>query len=446
MVIVPSVLFLISLGVMVFLSRIIVADRTHVETEEILRANERLRTEISERGKAEEALLKRQQALELIYAIETTCSKSPFDADGRIAVAIGTILGLDYAAVGRIKNGIFKAHSWTRNKGLLHNRRTRIEAHPCGVAYREKRTCQFSGDLGARFPGELSFAGEKYGSYLGVPILSTGGTVLGVICAMSFAGKTYSDYEFHLIEIFARYIAHEIDHEAMREELRVAHEMNLLGSITAGVAHEVRNPLNGILAISEALFAGLGDKEEYLPYLGHIKNQVDRLSALMKDLLDLGKPLSSSTFVPVSIDGTIAEAIDSFRQSSRHKNRTVAIETVPSCVPCRVMADAAKLHQVIFNLIENACDHSTDDGRIVLEVVKPETSHVTVRIIDNGSGIAVDHLPRVFEPFFTTRKGGTGLGLSIVRHIVALHGGTITLSNNTPLPGLTAAVRLPSLD
>ena len=205
-----------------------------------------------------------------------------------------------------------------------------------------------------------------------------------------------------------------------------------------------RNPLNGILAISEALFKSIGDNEEYLPYLEHIRSQVHRLSALMKGLLDLGKPLSPDEFFDQPIKDIIGSVMDSFRHSSRHKQREIEVVCTQSCTQ-RVRVDSVKIQQVFFNLLENACDHSPETSKISVEITGPDEGYSVIKVSDQGVGISPELLSRVFEPFFTTRKGGTGLGLSIVKHIVEMHGGGISLSNNAAGPGATAEVRLPIL-
>ena len=417
----------------------VVLDRT----AELQGANELLRLEISERVKAQEAVSKRQQVLESIYAIETTFSDTPESTYDQVALTISNIIGVPYTAVGQIEKGKFKALSQLTDNSFAHNKKVPLTGHPCGIVYREKRVCQHSGLLRSLFPGQIGALEAGYRSYVGVPIISKMGAVLGMICAMDVKERRYDDYELHLIEIFARYIGHEIDRELMEEQLRVSHEINLLGSLVSGVAHEVRNPLNGILAISEALFESIGDNPEYLPYLEHIKNQVNRLSGLMRDLLELGKPLSESEFRPEPL-GEIARAVvDTFKMSSRHRHRDIQTVIPPDAAALQIRADSVKIQQVFINLLENACDHSPESAPVVFEIGSPEDSQSVLRVIDGGRGIAPELLERVFEPFFTTRKGGTGLGLSIVKHIVEMHGGVVALYNNVLPPGLTAEVRIP---
>jgi signal transduction histidine kinase len=159
--------------------------------------------------------------------------------------------------------------------------------------------------------------------------------------------------------------------------------------------------------------------------------------------LALGKPLSPEEFHAQPIEGIVRSVMDSFKHSSRHKNREIEVVAPRPGSSLFVKVDSVKIQQVFFNLLENACDHSAESCAITLEIRGPENGYNVVRVIDQGSGVPPDLLSRVYEPFFTTRKGGTGLGLSIVSHIVEMHGGVVALTNNTPLPGLTVEVRLP---
>jgi signal transduction histidine kinase len=412
-------------------------------TAELRGTNELLRLEIAERNKAEAALLKRQQVLEAIYAIETTFSESLQTAYDQIALTIAQIINVPYAAVGQVEKGRFKYLSQLTNGVLTHEKDVPVAGHPCGIVYRERKICQYTGDIRAMFPEQTGILTESYSSYVSIPILSRNGSVLGMICVLAKEDRIFEDSDIHLMEIFARYMGHEIEHEFMEDQLRSAHEISILGRLASGVAHEVRNPLNGILAISEALFQSIGDNKEYLPYLEHIRNQVHRLSALMKDLLDLGKPLMQSEFMPQPLEELIKSVLDTFHHSSAHKARIINFVPAASGSACLVMANSTKLQQVFFNLLENACDHSPENEPVTVEISRAEESFITVRVIDRGKGISPELSDRVFEPFFTTRKGGTGLGLSIVKHIVEMHLGAISLSNNNPPPGLTVEVRLP---
>jgi PAS domain S-box-containing protein len=233
------------------------------------------------------------------------------------------------------------------------------------------------------------------------------------------------------------------ERKQLEERLRRAEQMKLLGQLTSGVAHEVRNPLNAIMAVTEALFQEIGDNPEYGPYMVHIRSQVERLSVLMTDLLELGKPMDNSRLSRISIASILTNVL-SIWEHSPLKDKCIIHRLQPSSArQWYVMADLYKIQQVFYNLLENACQHSPQGGEIHFFISSPRGNCITVRIVDQGPGIPCQNTERVFEPFFTTRKGGIGLGLSIVKHVLALHHGEITLKNNEPPPGLTAEIWLP---
>jgi len=237
---------------------------------------------------------------------------------------------------------------------------------------------------------------------------------------------------------------HDItERKRIESRLKESQRMEVIGRLASGVAHEVRNPLNAILAISEALVQEIGDNPEYKTYLDHIRTQVDRLSSLMKDLLDLGKPLQKEAFIRNSIREICVGAIELWRQSSTSGQRSVRLleDNLPGNP--EVLGDSAKLKQVIFNLLENAAQHSADDREITVSITRSNEKSVSILVRDEGPGIPSGIMKEVFKPFFTTRSRGSGLGLSIVHNIIELHGGAISLKNNDPPPGLTVEVTLP---
>jgi two-component system NtrC family sensor kinase len=109
----------------------------------------------------------------------------------------------------------------------------------------------------------------------------------------------------------------------------------------------------------------------------------------------------------------------------------------------RVEADIHRFQQVLINLLENAVAHSPEPCRVSVEVAATGDGEASVLVRDQGPGIPGENLNRVFEPFFTTRRGGTGLGLSLVKHFVDSMKGKVAVRNNTPLPGCTVEILLP---
>ncbi len=214
-----------------------------------------------------------------------------------------------------------------------------------------------------------------------------------------------------------------------------------IGSIVAGVAHEVRNPLFSISATLDAFESRFRDAEGYDRYLGVLRGEIQRLTTLMKDLLDFGRP-SRPDFVACRMDEAIESAVAACATLARRKPVEVSWTRTPG-VPT-VVADRARVTQVLQNLIENAVHFSPPGGKVRIslrEVRERDQAWVEVEVKDSGPGFDPDDLTRLFEPFFTRRRGGTGLGLSIVKRIVYDHGGEVS-AHNHPEGGAVVRVRL----
>jgi PAS domain S-box-containing protein len=235
----------------------------------------------------------------------------------------------------------------------------------------------------------------------------------------------------------------EEEKEKLEARLREAQKMEVIGNLAGGVAHEVRNPLNAIMALTDALDQEIGGNPEYGTFMMHMRTQVDRLTALMNDLLELGRPVERSLLRQESLPGICALSIDAWKQSKWGKGREVVLSRPTDGKDVVLLADVKKLQQVFINLLDNAAQHSPETSAITIEVLASRGNATEVRVADRGEGIPAEALPRVFNTFFTTRRGGTGLGLNIVKHIVETHGGSISLSNNQPSPGCTASLLFP---
>jgi signal transduction histidine kinase len=237
------------------------------------------------------------------------------------------------------------------------------------------------------------------------------------------------------------------ERKQIEEKLFQSRKLETIGQIASGVAHEVRNPLNAILSITEALFREneIENNPEFTPYIQHIRTQVNRLANLMNDLLELGKPISAANLQALPLEALCHETVELWKQSGMAKNRQVSICAGHDTAATLVTADSIKLQQVIFNLLENAGDHTPSEGTITLHIAATEQASgmAIVQITDQGKGIPEVNLSRVFEPFYSDRQGGTGLGLSLVKHFLENMGGTVHIRNNDPPPGCTAELHIP---
>jgi PAS domain S-box-containing protein len=231
----------------------------------------------------------------------------------------------------------------------------------------------------------------------------------------------------------------------LQEKLHHTRTMSAMGSLVAGVAHEVRNPLFGISATLDAFEARFGQRAEYQQYVAVLRGELERLSHLMGDLLEYGKP-TSLEFSEGALADVVAEAVQASRTLAEGA-RVALRNTVDGGLP-RLRMDRRRLLQVFQNLLDNAVRHSPPKSAVVVEAERSLVdgeAWIDCRVLDEGPGFHPEDLSRVFEPFFTRRRGGTGLGLSIVQRIVEDHGGRIS-AGNRPGGGAEMTVRLPAAE
>jgi signal transduction histidine kinase len=216
-----------------------------------------------------------------------------------------------------------------------------------------------------------------------------------------------------------------------------------MGMLVAGVAHEVRNPLFAISANLDAFEAKMGRSAGFDPLVARLRAEVGRLATVMEGLLDYGK-LSQLDLATGPIDAVVAESVESCLGLAADRGVTVTMDLAPD-LP-QVLMDRKRMVQVFQNLLQNAIQHTPSGGAVKVRSApmdRDEKGRIQLTLIveDSGKGIAPELTQRVFEPFFSQRRGGTGLGLAIVRRIVEDHGGTVS-AGNRPEGGAMMTVRL----
>ena len=264
-------------------------------------------------------------------------------------------------------------------------------------------------------------------------------------CEIAAAARAFNDMTRRIRDQLER-LALKVDElERIASELRATQDQLVrsaklasVGSLAAGVAHEVGNPVSAILGLSEVLGDGDLEPDEQAEYVERIKREADRVNRIVRDLLEYARP------TPEDAEGyaSVAEAVDSAvgLLSPQRAYRDVDIQVVgdPGVPPVAIGVD--QLTQVLVNLMMNAADAVEGQGEVRVRFAQDATvtlpdgtsaRGVRTSVSDSGPGVPEDALARIFEPFYTTKDpgSGTGLGLALSEGIISRAGGTVEAEN-----------------
>jgi signal transduction histidine kinase len=251
----------------------------------------------------------------------------------------------------------------------------------------------------------------------------------------------------------------------MQSTIAYSRKLVALGRLTAGIAHEVKNPLNAMIIHLELLrtkirrsavrkaepvvVGGLGlaearaperaEADDALQHVAVIESEIRRLDEVVQGFLKFTRP-EDLRLQPVRVKGLFDEILPLIEPEAQKNNVRVQVD-VPPDIPS-VNGDAAMLRQVFLNLAINGCQAMPNGGTLRLSCGRASGNRVDVRIQDTGVGIPAEHLSKIFDLYFTTKDHGTGIGLSMVYRIVQLHDGDIEVES-TKNRGTTFRVLLP---
>jgi two-component system NtrC family sensor kinase len=256
--------------------------------------------------------------------------------------------------------------------------------------------------------------------------------------------ESRSEEFFALFKAFNRMIQ---ELEVHQEQLVQSRKIAAVGTLTSGIAHELNNPINNIVLTAEALkedFPHLG-QEEALGLIHDILVQSERASEIVKGLLDFSRS-EHPEFERLSISAVVHDTLKLVRNQLALSGIQVE-EEYPPGLPA-IHGDRKSLQQVFLNLFINAIQAMLEGGTLAIRAYPSEDGHwLKVEVRDTGVGIDPQHLPRIFDPFYTTKQvgRGTGLGLSVTYGIVEKHGGHIEVQSRKG-KGSTFTVILPVLN
>lgn len=224
-----------------------------------------------------------------------------------------------------------------------------------------------------------------------------------------------------------------------RAQLEIAQTEKLaaLGYLAAGMAHEIRNPLNSISLFTQLLQQG-ADAAEAGEYHSKILKEVDRIDGIIRKLVDAANRSRQVTDA-VQLDQVVREALDIFAPQIEARQIRVIL-TCPQTIP-PIKADRTELEQIFTNLLMNAIEELPQKGTLTIGISCCE-GKIEVRVSDTGGGILPEHQDAIFKPFFSTKSRGTGIGLPVARRIARLYHGDVSIEQ-TSTAGTTFLVTIP---
>jgi len=236
--------------------------------------------------------------------------------------------------------------------------------------------------------------------------------------------------------------------KAVQYQLLQSEKLASIGKLAATIAHEINNPLNGILTYTKLIERKLADgilKEDEIPkfrsYLAIMERETERCSTIVRNLLDFARQRELSLKPDVDINDVVVEALSLL--ANQIALQEIKLEKRYGQLP-PIMADPLQLRQVFLNIILNSCEAMHKGGILTVTTAlsNKRKKAVRVEIADNGAGIDEKDLPKIFDPFFTSKEKGTGLGLSVVYGIINSHQGTIEVESKGGA-GTTVTITLP---
>jgi len=232
--------------------------------------------------------------------------------------------------------------------------------------------------------------------------------------------------------------------------LRRADRLSMLGTLAAGLAHEIKNPLGGIKGAAQLLSMELTKDSTLQDYTQIMIKEAERINFIIEELMDLGSPREPE-ISDVDLTRVMNDIVLLQREAARSQNILFKLKLDPSIPP--VQGDEGLLTRLLLNLIKNARESIPSEGDVVIETRIASNYHMTspgrrsspmvdIIISDTGCGIAQQEMDRIFTPYFTTKSKGSGLGLAISQKIIEDHNGLLKIES-TPGEGTTVTISLP---
>ncbi|MBN2058328.1 MAG: hypothetical protein JW782_05995 [Candidatus Saganbacteria bacterium] len=229
-----------------------------------------------------------------------------------------------------------------------------------------------------------------------------------------------------------------LENQQLLRSLLRADKLASLGTLSAGMAHEIKNPLASIKAMTQVLDENLEDREFIVKYQAMMERQIDRINGIVEKLLKFGRP-GRLSLSQVEVNGLIRETLALFSSQMEKKGVTLSLDLPGRIV---ILVDPDQLTQVIVNLVLNAIEAMPCGGGLNI-ATRADADGLEIRVSDGGTGIEPDTIESIFDPFYTSKADGTGMGLAVAYRSVKEHGGDIRVESR-PGKGATFIIWLPT--
>jgi two-component system sensor histidine kinase PilS (NtrC family) len=228
---------------------------------------------------------------------------------------------------------------------------------------------------------------------------------------------------------------------ALEEKIKQGERLAVIGTLAAGIAHEIRNPLASISGSIELLGAAPSEDEDSSALMEIVTREIGRLNELLTDLLAYANPRPPK-MIELDICEVIQDTLRVFAQNTEFGEVEAEFEGAEDRPSLFISADPEQIRQMIWNLLRNGAEAAAKGGKKIWVSAETAKNEVVLRFRDNGAGIPGEYLAKVFDPFFTTKAHGTGLGLAMVQGMVTDHGGSISVDSEVD-KGTTFELRFP---
>jgi signal transduction histidine kinase len=378
-----------------------------------------------------------------------------------IACGVSQLLGVDWSVVTLCQEGLEKVLASSIDIGDAANQTYSLHGLLTGTVVKTGQSLVVED---VRNCTDYGKAPEGYCAYLGVPLRPSHREAIGTICSFHKKPRKFAPVEIRIAEMFAERAATAIDNYYLyqqqrqfneiledevakrTEELRMAQaklvereRLAAIGEFAATIVHEIRNPLTTIkLGLNGFKRLDLSELDRERLYLS--LDEANRLERLLREILLYAKPQTLNV-TKIDLNKFIVENLETLRNMPEAMG--CEIDFIPATTAVKIIGDEDKLKQVLINVVRNGCEAIAQGETVTIELktcLVPDK--VCLQIHNGGDPIPSEVLPKLTQPFYTTKATGTGLGLAIVKRIIDAHGGEFCIQSSAAL-GTTVSAILP---